>query len=387
VIQADQAVTPRANGARPTVRAFQTVCRNGPMSRAKLKATLGVSLSTITAAVQEVIERRVLVEAGHAVSTGGRPPVLLDIAPDLGGVLAVDLGGANLRVAAADVRGTIRHRTTVPTSVALANGSLESVVLEALESARSLLAGPVRAVTASVAGIVDPRTGTITRADNIPGWRQGDDLGWLRRFGAPLIVDNEANLGALGEYRSGVGQGSRDMLFVAVGAGIGAGLVLDGALYRGSSGAAGEIGLLRRGYARANDVLEPHAADGAVTSGYAERTARTATAAEIFALASQGDAAAAAVVETIVDELAFGIAHTVVVLNPGLVVLGGGFARAGEALLAPLRARLEPLVPVVPELVLGRLGPDAALIGALDRAAEAAQDAIAGELGEVAFHA
>jgi predicted NBD/HSP70 family sugar kinase len=371
-----------ANGARPAVRAFETICSSGPMSRAKLRATLGVSLSTITAAVQEVIERGALVEAGHAVSTGGRPPVLLDLAPDLGGVLAVDIGGSNLRFAAADVRGTILHRTTIPTATALAKGGLEVVVSEALDAARAHIVGPVRAISLSIAGIVDPRTSAITRVDNIPGWQDGDDLAWLGRFGAPIVVDNEANLGALGEHRTGVGRGVRDLMFVAVGAGIGAGLILDGKLYRGVSGAAGEIGLLRYGYGRDEAVLEQRAADQAITGRYAERTGNEATAEQIFALAAQGQETAAHVVRDLIDELARGIANAVVIVNPSLVVLGGGFARAGEALVAPLRARLEPLVPAAPEVALGQLGPDAALIGAVDRAAEIAREAIASELRE-----
>jgi hypothetical protein len=88
-------------------RARVSVCRSGPMSRAKLRSTLGVSLSTITAAVQDVIEKGVRAEAGHAATTGGRPPVLLDIAPDLGGVLAVDSGRSHLRFGAADVATSV----------------------------------------------------------------------------------------------------------------------------------------------------------------------------------------------------------------------------------------------------------------------------------------
>src|SRR3954463_14068455 len=95
------------DAARASARAFEMVCRAGPLSRAKLRRNLGISLSTVTAAAQELIERGLVVEAGHASSTGGRPPVLLDVAPTLGGVLAVDIGGINVRVAAADCRGTI----------------------------------------------------------------------------------------------------------------------------------------------------------------------------------------------------------------------------------------------------------------------------------------
>jgi predicted NBD/HSP70 family sugar kinase len=368
------------DGGRAVARAFEVVAHSGPISRAALRSRLRIGLSTVTGAVQELVERRYVAESGQAASTGGRPPRLLDLAPTLGGVLAVDVGGSNLRFAAADLRGTFAYRATIATSHALADGkSLQEVVLDGVRAARSQLAGPVRALAVSIAGIVEPATGAVSRVDNVPGWRDGDDLAWLREFSDRVLVDNEANLGALGERRALAPIAVDDVLFVALGAGIGAGLILGGSLYRGATGAAGEIGLLPR--AESGVALERVASADALAADYARRTGdRDAAPEDVVARARAGDDDARAAVETVVDELAIGIANAVIVLNPSVVVLGGGLALAEDSLLQPLRRRIIDFVPAPPRIVVGRLGAEAALVGAVEWAADVAVADVVTEL-------
>ena len=343
------------DGGRATTRAFEVVARGGPISRAELRASLRIGLSTVTTSVQELVERGYVTESGRRASTGGRPPMLLDVAPELGGVLAVDIGGSNLRFAAADLHGSFGYRATVATANALATRrSLRDVVLAGLEAARAQLAGPVRALAVSIAGIVDPASGAVTRVDNVRGWQAGDDVAWLRDLSARVLIDNEANLGALGERRA-LGPGApADLLFVALGAGIGAGLVLGGTLYRGATGAAGEVGLLRVG----------------------------AQSVELERVVSAGALAAARDVDAVLRELATGIANAVILVNPSLVVLGGGLAGAlaDDRVLEPLRRRIAELVPAPPRVVVGRLGAEAALHGAVDWASEVAVADVVAEL-------
>ena len=359
--------------SRVSTHALETIFREGPLSRADLRRQLGTSLSTVTGAVQDLVESGLVVESGHAVSTGGRPPRLLDIAPTIGGVLAADIGGHNVRVASADLRGAVLAQRTYTVSAGKAN-TLRSLIVRALEHARTSLPGPVRATGVSVAGIVDPHTNRISRVDNIPGWPADDDLAWLDRFDAPLHVDNEANLAALGEHEAGIGAGTHDMLFIAIGAGIGAGLILNGTLYRGATGAAGELGLTRRGDPSETVELERVAAADALVRAYRSRSSSAvATADEVFARAGAGDREAAAAIERLVQELAIGIANAILVVNPNLVVIGGGLSAAGDALLAPLRAQIEQLVPAMPRVELSHLGPTAALTGAVRSAIATAQ--------------
>jgi predicted NBD/HSP70 family sugar kinase len=334
---------------------------------------LGTSLSTITIAVQDLVESGLVIETGHALSTGGRPAGILDLGAEIGGVIAIDIGGINLRVAAADCRGRIVFQETQKISSPSVE-RLRSTIALLNERARTHVPGPVHALGVSIAGIVDPQTGRLSRVDNIPDWPEDDDLSWIERFDAPLLVDNEANLGALGEHEAGAGVGVADMLFVALGAGIGAGLVLNNVLYRGSTGAAGEIGLLRWGDGDASPALESRAAAGAVVEAYASRTGEQLETAEgVFERAAGGDADAGAAVAAVLSELSIGIANTILVTNPQLVVVGGGLSAAGEALLGPLRTRISALVPEMPRIELSQLGPEAALIGVVRWATEAAQ--------------
>jgi len=165
------------------------------------------------------------------------------------------------------------------------------------------------------------------------------------------------------------------VLFVALGAGVGAGVVIGGRLYRGATGAAGEIGFLRRSLSPQPRELEQEAAGPAIVRHYraAGGSDGALTAEMVFERAEAGDAAARATVAAAIDELAIGIANAIIVLNPEVVVLGGGLGAAGSALLDPLRERIRPLVPAMPKVVAAELGPDAALVGATVWAAQEAQ--------------
>ena len=352
---------------------LELILQRGPLSRADLRRSLGTSFSTVTFAVQDLFEGGLLIESGRAESTGGRPPEILDVAPDIGGVLATDIGGINLRVAAADCRGTILFKQTRDISE-MSVRRIRSLALRLNEEARTYLTGPVRAMSVSIAGIVSPVTGRVIRVDNIPGWPDDADLSWLDRFGAPLLVDNEANLAALGEHQSGIGAGVADMMFVAMGAGVGAGLILNNVLYRGATGAAGEIGLFRRTDDDTTQWLERRTAPGAIIEAYAARGGGPVTGMEqVFERAAEDDAAAIAVVSGMVEELSVGVANAIVLCNPALVVIGGGLATAGEILLSPLRQRIAELVPAVPRIEPSKLGADAAVLGAVRWATDVAQ--------------
>lgn len=370
--------------------AFEVLCRGGAhaLSRSELRRALGGSPSAITAAVQELRTRNLVVEVGVGTSTGGRRPKILDLAPDLGGVLGIDIGGINMRVAAADLRGHTLARWTVPTPRSPEQATLRGHILSALGDAAARLSGPVHAIAAAVAGAVDPETGKVSLAPNIPAWDDIDLAAWLAPFEARVLVENEANLAAIGEFRGGGARDARDVLFVAIGAGIGAGLILDGRLYRGHTGAAGEIGYMRSSIAEPLE-LERKAAAGALVERYrrhaGEASVRSPEA--VFDRLAAEDPAAVAAVSEVIDDLALALANAIALLDPQKVVLGGGMAVAGEALLAPLRERIRSLVPVEPEFALSELGPDAALVGALLTAADAAQDDLIEELERSVTHA
>lgn len=363
-----------ADRRRAAVRVFGALCDGGPATRVGLADALGASASTITAAVQELRAQGFVDETGTVASTGGRRATIIELARSLGCVLAVDVGAINVRVAAADVAGRIFEQQAFPTASTPDSKRFRAVLVAALDELSRNADGPVLAITLAVPGIVEPATRQVSLA-TVAGWPKGDPARWLARFAAPVLVENEANLGAVGECTHGSARGAGDVLFVAVGAGVGAGVVIGGRLYRGATGAAGEVGFLRRSASAPPLQLELEAAGPAIVRHYREAGGGddAQTAETVFDRAEHGDVAARAAVALAIDELAVGIANAIIVLNPEVVVLGGGLGGAGAALHRPLRERIRPLVPAMPTFVPAALGPDAALVGATVWAAQEAQ--------------
>ena len=218
-------------------------------------------------------------------------------------------------------------------------------------------------------GPVDVERGVILRSHHVSAWDDFPLRETLReRFGTPVALDNDANAGALGEARFGAGQGHRHVLYVNVGTGIGAGVILDGRIYHGAHGLAGEIGHVtveRNGRlcdCGKRGCLEAYASGRAIGGP------------EVTRAAAEGDPAALRRIDDTARWLAAGIGAAVNVLNPSAVVLGGGVSEAGELLLAPLRSHLEAeLMPGMPapEVLPAALGYDAGVIGALALAIDA----------------
>jgi glucokinase len=260
-------------------------------------------------------------------------------------------------------------------------------MLAELNKVKRHLSGPVRAICLSIAGIVDPKTHLISMTRSIRGWHDVGPPAWLRKFGAPLLVENEANMAAFGEFHHGAAAGTDVAMFLALGAGIGAGLIVDGKLFRGATGAAGEIGLSRlsNGSGRGaldRKELESEAAVPALLASYNRlQGAHLDDPVALFQLSASGDKVAQKVTDTALDYLAFTVANAVLVVNPQRVVVGGGLATAGDLLLTALRERTTGLLAIeAPEIVLSRLGPDAALIGASTLAAQHAAEQLVREL-------
>lgn len=306
---------------------------------------------------------------------------------------AVDVGGTKIAVGIADAEGQLVASESFPT--APERGS-EVVIAEIAGRLRALAGVEVlTAVGIACVGPLDLATGEVVNAPNLQGWGRVPIVAMLRdMLCVPVVIDNDANLAALAEYRHGAGQGARVLLYVTVSTGIGGGIVIDGKLLRGLGGAAGELG---------HQTLRP---DGpacgcgntgcleALASGTAiSREARSAIAANrgamLLALAGSaealhaghvaqaalhGDQAATAIWDAAMQDLAIGLGNVITVLAPDRLVIGGGVAQAGDQLLAPLRAGLARHVKMVPlaglDIRLADLGPEVGLVGAAALAAE-----------------
>jgi predicted NBD/HSP70 family sugar kinase len=371
---AERAIAARSR-TRVATLVFDELRLRGPLTRAQLQMALRASPVTITAAVRELTARQLVIERGEGISTGGRRAHLLDLGPRVGGVLAVDIGSIRLRVAAADMRGRIVARRTVDSPARPDRRRLRKLFGEVANG----LGGPVRAVGVGLAAAVYP-DGSIQVAPTMPEWDGYDFNRLFTDFDAPVLIENESNLAGLGEHRKGGHPDSDPVLFVAIGAGIGGSLILGGDIYTGATGRAGELGDLRTGLVRGLE-LESKAGVHAIVKRYRELGGRGSADAEIvFQLAAQGDTAAGAAVQQAIEEIALALVNATSLIDPARIVIGGGLAAAGDFLLEPVRALMEPHLLKVPEIVASRLGADATLHGgiewALDRGSEELLDQV-----------
>lgn len=300
-------------------------------------------------------------------------------------VIALDLGGTKLAAGVVDREGVVLRRTQHATETS----SQDALLAQIERSIGELVDGAVGALGVGVPSLIDQRTGRAGASVNVP--LAGVDLRnrLERRFGMPVALENDANAAALAEHRFGAGRGTEHMLMLTLGTGVGGGMVLNGELYRGAIGAAGELGHLTidlhggpcQGLCPGVGHLESHASGTAVERiarevaerepdgelGRALAARRHLDAPLVVELANGGSADALEVVETVGYALGTAIASYVNVFNPELVVVGGGFARAGDLVLEPARRVVaERALPTAREHVrvaLAVLGPEAGLIG------------------------
>jgi len=297
--------------------------------------------------------------------------------------IGIDKGGTRHTLALADATGKVvrseQHGTDRAAGAQAELVTLREDILRYLQAAEALGA-PVRAIGISFGGPVDVEAGTTILSHQVPGWEHVPLRALVEEWsGAPTALDNDANMGARGEWRNGTGAGARDMVYITVGTGIGGGVIANGHLVHGAQNLGGEIGHLtidpagpectchRRG------CLEAFASGPGIEGRYRARTGQTRSGRDIFRLAAAGDEEACAIVNETADYLARGIGAAVCLLNPALVVLGGGLADAGERLFVPLNAHLARYV--LPQeaglrVIPAQLGYEAGVIGAIALAME-----------------
>jgi glucokinase len=287
-----------------------------------------------------------------------------------GVVLAIDLGGTKVSFAVVDAAGAVRARTKRPSHEGGAAVSCEALAASAADTVRAagLEWADVRAAGVVVPGIYDPATGRAW-APNLWGRDEvalGDEL--RRHLPVPVVIDSDRSGYVLGEAWRGAARGSTDVVFLAVGTGIGAGILSHGRLVRGRGGIAGAVGWFaldprwREDYGRMGG-FETEAAGPALA-----RRLGAASAEDVTAAARRGDPAARRAVDETVEWLAMGVANLISALNPQVVVLGGGLMQASDLFLEPLRHAVrrwaQPLAVDQCRIEPTALGEDAALFGA-----------------------
>ncbi len=322
-------------------RIVQAISQYGPTSRASVAKITGLSKQTVSEIVSGLDENGWVRTVGRTEGHVGRRAVVYEISPDAAAVASVDLGGFKVRVAICNLTGVVVAETVRPTD--RAGG--EAVVRQIAELIRSttkqagLNAEKVRSAVVGVPGAPDPKTGRIRMVPNIPGLDRIDVSRLLQEsLGIETVVENDVNLAALGEHWLTRRGENDDLVYVSIGTGIGAGLVVGGQLLRGSFGTAGEVGYLPFGTdpfdeeSKKAGALERVAASLAIIEKYSSLTGITKSVPEVFDAASNGDKAATQTLEFVARQIARALAAIVSVVDPSCIVIGGSIGSRDELL-------------------------------------------------------
>lgn len=365
--------------ARPTGcgELLQILRDTRPRSRADLVAETGHARSTIASRIDALLPTG-LVRAEAASSTGGRPPAVYAFDPGARMVLAVDLGAVHLAVAVLDLAGRVLASERVdcditegPIPVLNRIAALGSALIAAAGQPAEDLVG----VGIGVPGPVEQASGRPKNPPIMPHWDGVDIKGILgEQFGVPVLVDNDVDLMALGEHSVTYPE-TTHLLFVKVATGIGAGIIANHRLVRGTDGAAGDLGHVavpggRDVPCRCGNVgcLEAVASGGALVGVLQSEGASVTTSADVVELVRSGDQRATALLRDAGRDLGAVLAGCVNLLNPSTIVIGGVMAGAGEHLLAGIREvvyrRSLPLATEKLRIVTAATGGQAGLLGA-----------------------
>ena len=302
--------------------------------------------------------------------------------------LGLEIGGTKLQLVVGDESAKIRERRRLTVRADLGAAGIRSQIektLPELLAQHKIAAGGV-----GFGGPVDWRAGRIARSHQIEGWSGFELAAWLRGLvGAPVFVDNDANVAALGETTRGAGAGFSPALYVTLGSGVGGGLVVDGKIYHGAASGETEIGHLRLD--RAGTTLESRCSGWAVDAKIREQIkarpdgplARLVgdsvrgEARHLAAALQAEDEVAHRILATTAADLAFGLSHAVHLFHPAVIVLGGGLALVGAPLRTAVETALRGFIMDVfapgPALRLSTLGEDAVPVGALLLAARSGE--------------
>lgn len=366
---------------------FARICAGEPVSATQLARQIQLSKPTVGLVIADLEEAGLVQSVGLRTGQSGRSPRLYSVRPQAGWVVVADVGRRWLGVLVADLAGTVlarmrrRSRRSAQGLLDQVSGLIEEVLADA-----SVPLTDVLSIVIGSPGVYDASGDRLRHASNLPGWERPRVVGTLRsRLGACVTLENDVDLAAVGEQAYGLGAGVEDFVYLSVGTGLGMGVVIGGRLHRGAHGAAGEVAFLHApgprpvdpdGKVREQGMMEAvAAADGFVAAARAHGVTGADSPQEVLAAVAAGDPGAVAALSQELDHLAACAASVVALLDPQLVVVGGGIGRHLQDHLPDLTERVGRLIPLsLPRFAVSSLGEDATLMGGLAHGLAIARD-------------
>ncbi|MFI5803913.1 ROK family transcriptional regulator [Streptomyces sp. NPDC051561] len=385
-------------------RALQLLQEEGPLTAGQLKTLTGLSRPSVADLVERLQNAGLVAVVGESGTERRGPNArVYGIVAERAYLAALDVRTGSVGVGVADLLGRTLAEATLPIAGDVpTEAAVEAAVALLERTARTAGAVTLHSVGIGAPGLIDPATSELRDSSGLPAWHRRLVAVLQERLPAAVLVENETNLAAVAEQRLGAARGHDTFVYLWLGEGVGAAVVLDGKLRRGASGGAGEIGFLpvpgTAGLPSATGcdggfhslvggaaVCELAATHGLVAAQDATAARRDDPAAAVTPARQDGPAVITAALEAgeraepfldaLAERLALGAASVVAVLDPGCIVLGGDMGLAGgKTLAARVEARLAELSPLHTEVRAGELGGGAVLDGALLIAREAAQD-------------
>lgn len=374
------------------------VRKYGEFTKADLVTYTNYSRTKVTSSVESLLNKKIIVANKATKYSGGRRSKTFSINGKLGLVAGVDIGATSIDLGIADFSGKLLVRCAEPASVK--DGPIKILgracsLLEKMLKENNLSSEKMNGIGIGVPGPVDFSVGTLVSPPIMPGWDCYPIIQTVQQWfpSANVVVDNDVNVMALGEINQGIGKGVENLIFVKIGTGIGAGIICEGKIYRGSSGCAGDIGhigvnksgpLCHCGNKGCLETVAagPAIAERSLTAAQAgksqillkhyEKNGKVLQAEDVGDAAREGDALAIEVIRESGQFVGDVLASLVNFYNPEMIVIGGGISNLGNLLLSSIRQtvfhRSLPLATRDLQIVFSKIGPDAGVIGAINLA-------------------
>lgn len=380
----------------------------GGISRVKLANRMNITRAAVSMIINDLLESGVICETTNDRSGSGRPPINLSINPGRGLVAGIDMGATHMGAMIANCAAQVMEEKE--TLIDIARGpaacieEADALLREVTEKAGARIED-LLAIGLGVPGPIQAEAGMVVAPPIMPGWDRFPIRATLeKRWKRPVSLNNDAELGAVGEWAYGAGRGVHNLAYIKVATGVGAGLLLDGHTYRGATGSAGEIGHLtvdfdgelctcgNRGCLEtlASGPAIARQAQRAVSAGQQTQLSlpnngHSITASEVAAAASQGDLLSQRIIAEAGEQLGIAIANLVNLINPNMVVVGGSVAQIGDLFLEPVRREVQrrslPASVRAVQITTALLGNRSSLLGAVVQALSIGLHKIADQRG------